>query len=111
VTAKLFAGACQDCHSNLSSWRWYDRIAPGSWLVQNDIQGGRKRLNVSEWDKPQPDVAEVVRVIEGGSMPPLQYKVIHPSGALSKQQRAALARGFQATYRKDTPPIGRRGGD
>src|SRR5437588_12926711 len=24
ATGKLFAQACQDCHSNLSSWRWYD---------------------------------------------------------------------------------------
>jgi hypothetical protein len=108
-TARLFASACQDCHSNLSNWRWYDKIAPGSWLVQNDIDGGRRRLNVSEWDKPQPDVAEVVRVIQSGKMPPLQYKMIHPSSKLSPQERDALAAGFEATYRKDPPPIGQRG--
>jgi mono/diheme cytochrome c family protein len=109
-TARLFAGACQDCHSNLSSWRWYDKIAPGSWLVQNDIQGGREHLNVSTWDTPQPDVAEVVRAIRSGSMPPLQYKIAHASGRLSKQQRDALVRGIEATYRKD-PPRTSHGGD
>lgn len=105
-TAKLFAGACQDCHSNLSDWRWYDKIAPGSWLVQNDIQGGRERLNVSSWNQPQPDVAEVVRQIRSGSMPPLQYKIAHAGGRLSQSQRDALARGFEATYKSD-PPGGR----
>jgi mono/diheme cytochrome c family protein len=105
-TAKLFAGACQDCHSNLSSRRWYDKIAPGSWLVQNDIQGGRSRLNVSEWDKPQPDVAEVVRAIRSADMPPLQYRLAHASGRLSQAQRDALARGIEATYRLDPPARG-----
>jgi mono/diheme cytochrome c family protein len=102
-TATLFAGACQDCHSNLSNWRWYDKVAPGSWLVNNDIQGGRDHLNVSTWDKPQPDLREVLRVIRSGAMPPLQYKVAHASGRLTKSQRDALARGFAATYKKDPP--------
>jgi mono/diheme cytochrome c family protein len=109
-TARLFAAACQDCHSNLSNWRVYDKVAPASWLVQNDIDGGRRRLNVSTWDKGQPDVQRVVEAIQSGSMPPLQYKIIHPAGRLSTQQRNALARGFEATYRKDPPPL-RRGGD
>jgi mono/diheme cytochrome c family protein len=103
-TAKLFAGACQDCHSNLSKWRWYDKFAPGSWLVQNDIEGGRNHLNVSEWDKPQPSVDEVVRQIRSGSMPPLQYKAAHAGGRLTQKQRDALARGIEATYQKDPPP-------
>jgi mono/diheme cytochrome c family protein len=105
-TARLFAGACQDCHSNLTNWRWYDKIAPASWLVQSDIQGGRQHLNVSEWNKPQPDVGEIVREIRSGQMPPLQYKVAHAGGRLSQAQRDALARGIQATYRRD-PPGGR----
>ncbi len=102
-TAKLFASACQDCHSNLSSWRWYDKVAPGSWLVQNDIQGGRNNLNVSEWDKPQPDLEEVARVIRSGAMPPLQYKIAHAGGRLTKAEREALALGIEATYAKDPP--------
>jgi mono/diheme cytochrome c family protein len=109
-TARLFAGACQDCHSNLSNWRWYDKVAPASWLVQNDIDGGRNHLNVSEWNKAQPDIGQIVRVIRGGGMPPLQYKIMHADGRLSTQQRNALASGFERTYRKDPPPI-RQGGD
>jgi mono/diheme cytochrome c family protein len=106
ATAKMFAGACQDCHSNLSKWRWYDKIAPGSWLVQNDIDGGRHHFNVSEWNKSQPSVDEVVQAIRSGSMPPLQYKVAHAGGRLSQKQRDALARGIEATYRQDPPPQG-----
>src|SRR4051794_16032334 len=62
-TAKLVASACNDCHSNLTNWRWYSNIAPGSWLIQNDVDGGRNNLNFSRWDQPQPDVSEVVEQI------------------------------------------------
>jgi mono/diheme cytochrome c family protein len=106
-TAKLFAGACQDCHSNLTHWRWYDKLAPGSWLVQNDIQSGRDHLNVSEWDKPQPDGGEIVSQIRSGSMPPLQYKAAHAGGRLTNAQRDALVRGIEATFKEDPPPNGR----
>jgi mono/diheme cytochrome c family protein len=105
-TQRLFAGACQDCHSNLSHWRWYDKFAPGSWLVQNDIQGGRDNLNFSEWDKSQPDVGEVIAAIENGSMPPIQYKVAHAAARLSSSERARLAQDIKATYAADPPGRG-----
>lgn len=106
TTARLAEAACMDCHSNLTKWRWYSSIAPGSWLIQNDVNGGRENLNFSEWDKPQPDVSEVLDVIRGGGMPPIQYKLIHAAARLSKSEREQLARGIEATYRADPPPTG-----
>ena len=106
-TKALYARACQDCHSNLTDWRWYDSIAPGSWLVQHDVEDGRRRLNVSEWQQPQASLREVERVILEGSMPPIQYKLIHGGGRLSQAERRDRARGLAATYRKDPPPIQR----
>ena len=52
-TRQLAADSCFDCHSNLTKWRWYSNVAPMSWLVQSDVDGGRAALNFSEWDKPQ----------------------------------------------------------
>ena len=109
-TATLVEAACNDCHSNLTKWRWYSKIAPGSWLVQNDVDGGRNNLNFSEWDKPQPSVGEVLDAIRGGGMPPIQYKLIHAAARLSKSEREQLARGIEATYKADPPPIGGGGG-
>jgi hypothetical protein len=43
-------------------------------------------------------------------MPPLQYKPLHPAARLSKVDREALARGIEATYRADPPPL-RQGRD
>jgi hypothetical protein len=110
-TAELVKGACQDCHSNLTNWRWYSNIAPGSWLIQRDVNGGRDHLNFSRWNTPQPSVDQVVRQISGGGMPPLQYKLVHADARLSASDKRQLIAGLRATYAKDPPPLRRRGRD
>jgi Haem-binding domain len=100
----LFGSACADCHSDHTDWRWYSNVAPASWLVQHDVDDARAGLNVSEWDRPQPDVSEVVAQIDSGGMPPLQYTLGHPSARLSGAERRELSAGVQALYAADPPP-------
>jgi heme-binding protein len=102
-TQKLFDDACADCHSDHTSWPLYSNVAPVSWLVQNDVDGGRRRMNLSEWDKRQPDLAEIQGVIVDGGMPPLQYKVIHGKSRLSSAERQQLAAGFRALFASQPP--------
>jgi mono/diheme cytochrome c family protein len=102
-TQKLFDGACADCHSDHTSWPSYSNVAPVSWLVQNDVDGGRNVMNLSEWDKPQSELGQIEEVITGGGMPPLQYKLIHGGGRLSSAERRQLAAGFRAMFAR-TPP-------
>ena len=106
---RIAAGACMDCHSNATRRPWYTNVAPASLLVVNDVKGGRERLNLSRWDRPQPDLDELVRVIDGGGMPPAQYKLIHGDARLSAADRRTLVAGFRALYANDPPPT--RGGD
>lgn len=49
-TEQLAVDACYDCHSNETEWPWYTNIAPMSWLIQRDVDGGREELNFSEMD-------------------------------------------------------------
>ena len=105
-TRQLAAGACFDCHSNLTDWKWYTNIAPVSWLVYNDVKGGREHLNFSEWDRSQGEADEVVEAVRDGSMPPLQYKPLHSGARLSDAQRAELARGLERTLAADPPVAG-----
>jgi mono/diheme cytochrome c family protein len=100
---RLFAGACGDCHSDDTRWPWYSDIAPVSWLVQHDVTDGRGAFDVSEWDRRQPALAEVVEQVTGGGMPPTQYKLIHAAARLSQAERAALAAEMTRVYRR-TPP-------
>ncbi len=104
-TRELAVGACYDCHSNLTTWPWYSNIAPVSWLVYADVQSGREALNFTEWDRPQ-EADEIVEAVRDGSMPPFQYKPLHPAGRLSATERAELVRGLQKTLANDPPVSG-----
>jgi Haem-binding domain len=108
-TRELAAGACFDCHSNLTDWKWYTNVAPISWLVYADVQGGREHLNFSEWDTPQSEVGEIVEAVRDGSMPPLQYKPLHAGARLSTAERDELVRGLEKTLAAD-PPVPGGGG-
>ena len=109
-TRAIAARACFDCHSNLTKWRWYSNVAPASWLVQRDVDSGRNSFNFSEWNRPQ-DVGagDLVEAIQGGSMPPWFYTLLHSNASLSAAEKDALIRGLQATLAA-SPPKGGGGG-
>ncbi|MBO9661187.1 MAG: heme-binding domain-containing protein, partial [Chitinophagaceae bacterium] len=80
--------ACFDCHSNISSPAWFDRIAPVSYLVSRDIAEARSRFNFSEWDKNPPAVRELllwemINAIEQKKMPLPRYLRMHPEAHVS----------------------------
>ena len=103
-TRDLARRACFDCHSNLTSWPWYSNIAPVSWLVQRDVDGGRSELDFSEWDTPQDvDAGDLVEAIRDGSMPPWYYTIPHRGAKLTSAEQAALVNGLTATLRRSPP--------
>ena len=103
-TRELFVRACADCHSNETKWLWFTNIAPGSWLVANDVHGGRNAMNVSEWiannTRNGRRAREAGEAVTSGSMPPLQFLLIHPEARLTDSEKAALAKGLEATLAK-----------
>ena len=109
-TEQLATQACGDCHSNLTKWPWYTNVAPASWLVQRDVDEGRGKLNFSEWDKPQPDISDLMDQIQSGEMPPLQYKVIHGGARLSDAEKRELIAGLIRTCANDPPAGIKQGG-
>ncbi len=96
-TRDLARRACFDCHSNETDWPWYSNVAPVSWLNQRDVNGGRRHLNFSEWNKPQKHAGRVVKEIQTGDMPLWFYLPMHPAARLSDAEKAALIAGFQKT--------------
>jgi hypothetical protein len=97
-TRALARVACFDCHSNETRWPAYSFVAPVSWLVQNDVNGGRARLNVSEFQRSQrhaPDASEEVRT---GDMPLWSYTLLHAKARLSAADRERLARGLEQMF-------------
>ena len=105
-----FDDGCADCHSDQTDWRWYSNVAPVSWLIQRDVNDGRSAMNLSEWDKAQPELGDIVEQISSGEMPPLQYKVGHPQAKLSAAEKQQLIDGFRAIYATDPPAATKSGG-
>jgi mono/diheme cytochrome c family protein len=97
-TEELAQRACYDCHSNETTWPWYSNVAPGSWLIQSDVEEGRRKLNFSEWDQVPRAAREAVETVREGEMPPWYYTVLHPNAKLSDQEKQDLIDGFRATF-------------
>jgi hypothetical protein len=102
ATRALAVRACYDCHSNETIWPWYSHVAPMSWLAQRDVEEGRRKLNFSEWDRPQKEAHESAKSVRKGEMPPWFYVPLHPDARLTAEETRALIAGLEATLgRKD----------
>ncbi len=91
-TRNIAQKACFDCHSNETVWPWYSNIAPISWLIQHDVEEGRRYLNFSEWGRWESD--EVGEVVAEGEMPPAQYFLLHPDAKLTNAEKQILIQAF-----------------
>ncbi len=97
-TRELAVRACFDCHSNQTVWPWYSNIAPLSWLIQEDVDQGRRALNFSQWNSGEREgTRDMARTIQRGEMPPAYYVLLHPSAKLSPQETQALITGLNSS--------------
>lgn len=100
ATRALAVRACFDCHSNETVWPWYSHVAPMSWLAQRDVEQGRRKLNFSEWDRPQKEAHESAKTVRKGEMPPWFYLPIHADARLTTAETQTLIAGLEATLGK-----------
>ena len=106
-TKTLFHRACFDCHSNETTWPWYSHVAPVSWLVQNDVDGGRHQLNFSQWGQPQRHAKDVSDQVKQGDMPLWYYLPMHPAARLTASEKQALIDGAEKSLGPQTVGQGR----
>jgi hypothetical protein len=97
-TRELAQRACFDCHSNETRWPWYSNVAPTSWLVQRDVDKGRRELNFSEFDREQRSASESSDQVRTGAMPQWYYVVLHAEAKLNEAEKQELMRGLQASF-------------
>lgn len=102
TTRALAVRACFDCHSNETRWPWYSHVAPFSWLIQRDVDIGRRVVNFSEWDRPYEEAGESAQTVLEGEMPPVMYLPLHPSSRLSPEEKRALVDGLSVTFGSQT---------
>lgn len=85
--AEVLQRSCYDCHSNETTWPWYSRVAPVSWMLAHHVNEGREKLNFSTWDKLNGEkqseiVHEIWEETSEGEMPLRTYLLLHPSAKL-----------------------------
>ena len=103
--------SCHDCHSNETVWPWYSRLAPISWLIADDVHGGRKHFNISEWntypdEKKVRKLGELCEQVKTGEMPDEKYTLVHRGTSLSADEKTMLC-SWTETAKKAiaaTPP-------
>ena len=93
--ASILKNSCFDCHSNITNYRWYHKIAPASWMVAEHIREGKKELNFSDWGqmdvfKRITTLEEICQETEHREMPLKSYLIMHPKSRLSDEQIAQL---------------------
>ncbi len=86
--------SCYDCHSNKSTYPWYDRVAPVSWIVKDHVKNGRKVVNFSLWNsykkKKQKFFADKLGKSIIIRMPMPSYLWLHPEARLSNAEKKLL---------------------
>lgn len=97
----LLDRGCMDCHSNASKWPLYSYIAPVSWLVSYDVTEGRKRFNMSEWEKYKFSkkanvLGGIASTVKEREMPLPKYIPLHPEADFSDAEREQLVEWAQS---------------
>jgi hypothetical protein len=85
---EIYKRACYDCHSNETKLKWFDKIAPASWLVAGDVDEARSRFNFSNWDSlsvsaQQGIIWESINEMVERKMPLKNYTALHPEAMIS----------------------------
>jgi hypothetical protein len=98
--AVTFRAACYDCHSDETVWPWYSHIMPMAWQVVQDVNEGRRHVNLSEWpdspDLARKKIENMSDEIDDGDMPLKKYTLIHKDARLTSQQRDRLTQWLDA---------------
>ena len=87
--------SCYDCHSNNTSYPWYNNIQPVAWWLADHIKDAKAELNFSEFasyriGRQYRKLEEINKEVEEGEMPLESYTYLHGNAKLNQQQKLSL---------------------
>jgi hypothetical protein len=93
--------SCYDCHSNTTQYPWYAEVQPVGWLLNYDIQQGKRHLNLSEFAtyplrRQFIKLQQIGEQVDGEEMPLPKYLIMHAEAKLSPEQRERLVAWINA---------------
>ena len=91
----ILVKACNDCHTNNTSYPWYTNIQPVHWWMDNHISEGKKELNFDEYKNRNlrfqyHKMEEIAEQVKDGEMPLESYTWMHEDAKLSEVEKKEL---------------------
>jgi hypothetical protein len=93
----ILEGACNDCHSNKTTYPWYSKIQPVAWWLASHVNDGKRHLNFSEFTNRKiayqnHKLEETIEMVKEKEMPMPSYTWfgLHPEAKLTDAQRKTL---------------------
>ena len=101
----VLKASCYDCHSNNSTYPWYNNIQPVAWYLADHIKEGKKEINFNEFAsykiaKQYRKLEEIINQVEMDEMPIESYTLIHGGTKLNVAQKSMIINW--ATVLRDT---------
>lgn len=91
----LLNESCYDCHSNNTNYPWYNKIQPVSFLLERDINQGKKELNFSELGgysnrRQKSKLKSLISQVKDDKMPIASYVLMHSNAKLSESEKKEI---------------------
>jgi hypothetical protein len=91
----LLKKSCYDCHSDHTSYPWYDNIFPANFWVADHIKEGKRELNFTSFasyteKRKYKKLDEIAKTVEKGIMPLNSYLWLHTDAKLSEADKKTL---------------------
>ena len=98
--------SCYDCHSNNTSYPWYDKITLVNYYLAEHVEDGKKHLNFSEWgklshQKKQHALKEILEEVAAKEMPLKSYLLLHQDANLSLAEVKTLKNWINKALEND----------
>jgi hypothetical protein len=92
----IFERKCFDCHTSQTKMPWYSKLPGIKRTIEADIREGRRHIDMGV-DFPfvshassLEDLDAIERSIATRQMPPLRYRLLHPSSTLTENEAKAV---------------------
>lgn len=92
---KTVSASCYDCHSNNTTYPWYNKVQPMAWYLQYHINEGKDELNFNEWGnysnrRKKSKLRSIISQVEENKMPLGSYTLMHKDAILSNDSKIEL---------------------
>jgi hypothetical protein len=93
--SQILKVACYDCHSNNTTYPWYNNIQPVAWYLNDHIKEGKSKFNFDEFityslKRQDHKLEELIESQKDSWMPLDSYTWIHKDADLTDLQRNTL---------------------